>query len=349
MKINRRTAECFERWCEKFPSVETISAEDFSDDKALGDQITRGPKDPATVLSIEGLPLRLQDLLSGKKQEFGLVEILGDGRSISLKQAKIWRLTVRSVGELCFQDCEIGEIAVHQTASYHVKDSKIGKFVVVKDTDTLGYHVQNLKWGGGYLGQFDLHQEKTSAFVGGVSFDGIMLPPTDVHHGVQWLRDTREALNARSNFVAAGIFHASELKLTRPKGPAKFFSAYWWASWGYELGSAFGNSIGRSIWCLVVILAALVVLAYGAGTEVTRPDDLRGWQQHLKGNDCSAQLLRASTYAVRSINPLNFFASQPLVVVSDTFWAVVGGVFSIMGVATVALFLLSLRRRFKLE
>ena len=230
MKINRRTAECFERWCEKFPSVETISAEDFSDDKALGDQITRGPKDPATVLSIVGLPLRLQDLLSGKKQEFGLVEILGDGRSISLKQAKIWRLTVRSVGELCFQDCEIGEIAVHQTASYHVKDSKIGKFVVVKDTDTLGYHVQNLKWGGGYLGQFDLHQEKTSAFVGDVSFDGIMLPPTDVHHGVQWLRDTREALNARSNFVAAGIFHASELKLTRPKGPAKFFSAYWWAS-----------------------------------------------------------------------------------------------------------------------
>jgi hypothetical protein len=92
----------------------------------------------------------------------------------------------------------------------------------------------------------------------------------------------------------------------------------------------------------------LVVLAYGAGTEVTRPDDLRGWQQHLKGNDCSAQLLRASTYAVRSINPLNFFALQPLVVVSDTFWAVVGGVFSIMGVATVALFLLSLRRRFKL-
>ena len=82
-------------------------------------------------------------------QEFGSVEIIGDGRNICLKKAKIWKLTVRDVGELNFSDCEIGEIAVHHTASYRVKDSKIGKFVVVlekADKPYRGYHIQDLKW-----------------------------------------------------------------------------------------------------------------------------------------------------------------------------------------------------------
>jgi hypothetical protein len=108
------------------------------------------------VLSIKCLPLKLQDLLSGKMQEFGSVEIIGDGRNICLKKAKIWKLTVRDVGELNFSDCEIGDIAVHHTASYRVKDSKIGKFVVVlekADKPYRGYHVQDLKWEGGYTSE----------------------------------------------------------------------------------------------------------------------------------------------------------------------------------------------------
>ena len=83
----------------------------------------------------------------------------------------------------------------------------IGKFTVLKepdmekkkDKDERGYHVQDLTWEGGYLGQFNLVQDKTRAFVGNVLFNRIALPPTDQPRGVQWLRDTREALNARSN------------------------------------------------------------------------------------------------------------------------------------------------------
>jgi hypothetical protein len=153
MKIDSRAIECFEAWSKKPPEEEIISAEDFLTDDALTKQITRGPKKPATVLSIKCLPLKLQELLSGKMQEFGSVEIIGDGRNICLKKAKIWKLTVRDVRELNFSDCEIGEIAVHHTASYRVKDSKIGKFVVVlekADKPYRGYHVQDLKWEGGY-------------------------------------------------------------------------------------------------------------------------------------------------------------------------------------------------------
>ena len=359
MKINRKTIKCFEAWCQKPPHEELISAEDFQDNDALRQRIISGPTNPATVLSIEELPLQLQDLLSGKKQEFRSVEILGDGRSLSLKKAKIWKLTVRDVGELFFEECEIGEIAVHQTADYRIKDSMIGTFTVLKEADEekkkdkeeRGYHVQDLTWEGGYLGQFNLIQEKTRAFVGNVSFDRIALPPTDQPHRVQWLRDTREALNARSNFVAAGIFHASELKLTRPKGwLRKISSAYWWASLGYQLGSNFGNSIGRPIGCLVAIIALLTALAFFSGTHLTSAEkgELPGWQNSLRGEDCSAKLLRAGVYALHAINPLNLFGS-PVVVLKSPGWALVGGVFAVGGLAAVAFLLLSLRRRFKLE
>jgi hypothetical protein len=219
-----------------------------------------------------------------------------------------------------------------------------------KDKDERGYHVQDLTWEGGYLGQFNLIQDKTRAFVGNVSFDRIGLPPTDQPHGVQWLRDTREALNARSNFVAAGIFHASELKLTRPKGwLRKICSAYWWASLGYEIGSNFGNSIGRPIGCLFVIVALLIVLALLSGTDLASAEkELLGWQNSLKGEDCSTRLLRAGVYALHAINPLNLFGS-PLVVLKGPGWAFLGGVLAVGGLAAVAFLLLSLRRRFKLE
>jgi hypothetical protein len=297
-------------------------------------------------------------VLSGKKREFGSVEIVGDGLSIRLKKAKILKLTVRAVGELCFENCEIGEIAVYQTADYRIKDSMIGKFTVLKepdmekkkDKDERGHHVQDLTWEGGYLGQFNLVQDKTRAFVGNVLFDRIALPPTDQPRGVQWLRDTREALNARSNFVAAGIFHASELKLTRPKGWLKrISSAYWWASLGYQHGSNFGNSIGRPVGWLFVFIALLVVLAFFSGTDlVSTEKELQGWQNSLRGEDCSTRLLRAGVYALHAINPLNLFGA-PIVVLKGPCWAFVGGVLAVGGLAAFALLFLSLRRRFKLE
>ena len=197
----------------------------------------------------------------------------------------------------------------------------------------LGFHVQNLTWKGGYLGQFDLHQEKTSAFVGDVSFDRITLPRTDEHHRIQWLRDAREALNARSNFVAAGIFHASELKLTRPKGWRKFFSAYWWTSLVYQAGSDFGNSIGRPLAWFIGTMLSLAALSYAFGTRVARKDhELHGWQIALNGDE----LLRAAQYAMQSINPLNLFGS-PLVVMSHKWGAIAGGFLGIIGIAAFAL------------
>jgi len=93
----------------------------------------------------------------------------------------------------------------------------------------------------------------------------------------------------------------------------------------------------------------LVALAFFAGTELTRPaNELRGWQQSLEGGECAARLLRAGMYAMQSINPLNLFGS-PLIVISRAWWAFVGGVLGVFGLAALALFFLSLSRHFKLE
>ena len=102
MRRLRRDDERFEAWCKTTPNMTEISAEDFHDDDELRKEIISQSQNPETVLSvIEGLPLQLQDLLSGKKQEFGRIQIVGDGRKIQLKRAKIWALEVKSVGELC--------------------------------------------------------------------------------------------------------------------------------------------------------------------------------------------------------------------------------------------------------
>jgi hypothetical protein len=74
-----------------------------------------------------------------------------------------------------------------------------------------GSPVQRMEWDGGYLGRFNLDEHREGAFVGDVWLHDLGLSKTPEHHGVQWLRDARIALSSRSNFVAAGIFHASEL------------------------------------------------------------------------------------------------------------------------------------------
>jgi hypothetical protein len=59
---------------------------------------------------------------------------------------------------------------------------------------------------------------------------------------------------------------------------------------------------------------------------------------------------KEAIYAAQSIfNPLNLLTSKPLGVIADTVEALVGGFLGIVGIVAFALFLLSLRRRFKLE
>ena len=346
MKINRQTIRDFEEeWCAKEPPQQVIRPQ--GNDDEFRKQIRQGPTVPDTVLSIEGLTIQHQDLISDATKKFGIIRLGGDNKSeIEIRNATIWMLEVYAVGkEVRLENCRIGRLVVHNTANLQIKNCMISWFTVPAHS-----HIQNLDWDGGYLGQFDLVQDIKKAFVGDVSFHRHpRLPTTDKPpHGVQWLRDTREALNARNNFVAAGIFHASELKLTRPKGwQRKIRSAYWWTSWGYQLGSDFGNSIGLPFLWLIGMFLSIGVLALRVGTEPSHETSVT-WLSALDGR--SAKIAEALIYAGQSIfNPLNFFVSKPLISVSHWMGALAGFVLGIIGIIAFALLLLSVRRRFKLE
>ena len=303
-----------------------------------------GAVDPAQEVQI-------RSVRSAESAGPGRIKIVGVGEVLTLRNAAIRRLYVQSVPVLDIENCHIGEIAVQQTANYQIKNSMIGNFIVVKerekdkDKDERGHYVQDLSWEGGYLGHFDLHQDKTRAFVGDVSLHRVTLPPTAEPYRMQWLRDAREAFTARNNLIAAGIFHTSELKLYRRNGGL----AYLLTSWGYQLGSNFGNSIGRPFGWLLFFLVAIGVVAYCSGTEPNLKASA-AWFATLKSSRWWPEVLRAGVYSAQSVlNPLNLFVTEPLVSLSNGWGAAAGLLLGIFGIASLALLLLSFRRRFKLE
>jgi hypothetical protein len=342
MKVNREAIRTFEKWCKTEPGGDSISrdAAIATAENELKERIATATAE--TVLSFEKLPTQLQDLLSEAVLQFGHVRVVSGNRpELMIRKAVIWNLDIQAVGKVVLEDCKIGHLVTRDTKpDYRITNCMIGNFCVKRD-----HSVQRLEWDGGYLGQFHLDRPINEAFVGDVWFRDVKLPEDPKDHDVQWLRDTREALNARSNSVAAGIFHASELALSYPRKHWTFRVASRFYEWGFN----FGNSIGLPMIWFAVVLVLLVVLAFFAGTEVARPpSELRGWQHNLEGGACSARLLRAGMYAMQSLNPLNLFGS-PLVVLSHSWWAFVGGALSVAGLGAFALFLLSLRRHFKLE
>ena len=121
--------------------------------------------------------------------------------------------------------------------------------------------MQRLEWNGGYLGQFSLDRPLDKAIAGDVWFQNVELPRDAKKRDVQWLRDTRAALVARSNTIAAGFFHARELTITRPREHWTFKLA----SYVYEWGSNFGNSIARPLAVLLAVLVFLTVLVFCHG------------------------------------------------------------------------------------
>jgi hypothetical protein len=337
--MQHQTPKAFEEWCKRPPTGRSVSGGVPRRD--IADEIANTPS--GEMLGIQDLPIAHHDLLTEAKCEFGHIKIDGDGSTdLKVCDVRILKLYVVNVGKLTFKNCEIGElITVAARQTYRISNCMIGHFHVVPNC-----MVQRLEWDGGYLGQFSLRRPLNDAFVGDVWFHKVKLSTDDTIHDVQWLRDTREALNARSNTVAAGIFHASELALTRRREDWTFKIA----SWIYQAGSNFGNSIARPFVVFLGAVALLIAIALGYETDLSRErHQLAGWQTGLYGGECRAQVLRALLYAWQSINPFNFFGGQQLVVVRDNFGAALGGFVGAIGIAAVALFALSLRRHFKLE
>lgn len=159
-------------------------------------------------------------------------------------------------------------------------------------------------------------------------------------------RNIRNFLTSGNELLAAGHFHAAELALERADD-------HWPSSlvnWLYERLSDYGNSSRRPfIWALLS-LSALGVAAYFADSVtviIPQPHpDLHIWQQTLAEN----RLLRAVVFPFYAVfNPLNVFTSRPFMVSKEWYWLFLHSLISLFGTLNVALLVLALRRRFKLD
>lgn len=192
-------------------------------------------------------------------------------------------------------------------------------------------------------------------FRGRVSIERTYIPrrvqeihdPSGREGAVHEFRNVRTLLTAKNDALAAGVFHGAELTLERQgdTGPTKLASAL------YELMSDYGNSTIRPLIALVSILSAMIwtVLYF----DVVKPADidaLAGWQLTLCGTDLEARALRGLTYSLQTIfNPISLLTPKPLLVTGNWLWSLLLIPLGLAGTLAVALFVLALRRRFKLE
>lgn len=159
-------------------------------------------------------------------------------------------------------------------------------------------------------------------------------------------RKLRTQFTRENNSLAAGIFHAAELSIERPND----------SSWinrvvgvAYELGCDYGNRTFRPMGWFLFVFLAVGTFAFAGDIGVVEPKELVGWQKSLDGSSLDSRLLRSTVLAGQTVaNPLGVFG-KPLVVAKE-FWQVAFLILgSLVGILALAMFLISIRRRFKLE
>jgi hypothetical protein len=255
-------------------------------------------------------------------------------------------LQVDNIEELHFEKCKIGALLATGVIPYYwITDCMIGVFALQKK-----FPAQHLEWDKGYLGQFDMREwPDKNPFVGDVSIRRVKFSTDSKKYDSQWARDTRAALNKIDNSVAAGLFHGHALRLNRPKErwPSKCVDTF------YKYGCDYGNSIGLPAFWFALSFVAIYFVAFAVDvhveTDSVASEPSVRWQTQLAAASCEAKMLRALTYAFQSINPLNLITSKPTVFVSDWWAAYLSAFLGLCAAVAFGMFLVSVRRRFKLD
>jgi hypothetical protein len=176
--------------------------------------------------------------------------------------------------------------------------------------------------------------------------------PRDARYNVknsQPYRNMRAHLSRLNNVPAAGIIHSAELGFDRrtERFPGNVLSLL------YERGSDYGSSIGMPLaWFVAFLLISTAFLGISDSVVVTRHhDDMVGtWQEVLFSQDWIGRIARAAMYSVQSVfNPLGVFGSRNLLAASTGVTALIAGLLCLGATLALALFVLALRRHFRLN
>lgn len=251
----------------------------------------------------------------------------------------IHHVTVKSYAGASFENCHIGILELENDSKYlDLINTWVDHLVLRSNLASLAIR------GGGIL---RISCKNDQALIGDARVS-TFFPRFKGAHGsdLQPLRNLRKNLNALHNNKAAGFFHAVELSLSRRTDS--------WVNrrigWIYEVMSDFGNSTTRPIvWLLTSMVFTFGIAVLDNNLVATTDINPASWQQVLDDSQFSGRLSRAALYPFTTLNPLGFFSSKALVQVGPTWWIFAYVPLTLLGITSLALFFLSLRRRFRLE
>jgi len=261
---------------------------------------------------------------------------------IQLRDRQIGEITIRAGATLEMTNCFVRKLQILGPVTLKMRHTFIGDLLVNSPIARW-----SMEYGSILRIQFPAGPEHN--FLHMVEFHRVYLPhdPTEFDADPQQYRNARSFLQSNNNTLAAATFHSAELALDRHR--ETMISRF--VSWIYEVFSDYGNSVSRPVLILLFLFVAISALGtiFDATTVGIPPKELSGWQHQLSGPSLEGRALRSATFTLRGIvNPLGIFNIKPLVIAVSIWWSLVLEGLSVLGTLALGLFVVAVRRRFKL-
>lgn len=256
-----------------------------------------------------------------------------------------WRITKLGVA-MDIKNNNIATLYVPEGIHAHltIENTNIGTIKVEHNA------VAHLDMRGGCILNLECPPPGTeNPFTGSVSLSNVFLPRCTEKYlleGPQPYRNLRYHLRSLENAQTANLVHAAELAVERKTDTKtnKLLSML------YELFSDFGSSTLRPLVWLGALLVFSALIIYTRDGAVLTDQMYAGWQSVLQEQNHEGRVLRSAVMALEPvISPLSIFTSKALLVPKDVWMAIWSGFQRIFSVIFIALFVLAVRRRFKMQ
>ena len=261
------------------------------------------------------------------------IEIILDGKSfyhlqiqrcknLELKNCYIKELTIGLVdGSISLQNCWIEKL---------ILDGQAKPYTKIADGGILSIRYRKADISGDFI------------------LSNVYMPRYYIDNltSIQDIRYLQKALIGSNNTLAASVLHSVELSLERKYDdiPNKIFGYI------YEISSDYGNSTARPLFWLLFFFLLSTVYSFTTDCLLQGKDDLKGWESELFSASCVGPIQKSLVYALQSIlNPLGIFSAKNLLVVNSHSSLLILSIIGLLGTTALALFIISLRRRFKMS
>jgi hypothetical protein len=276
-----------------------------------------------------------------KADRFGLR--LNVDKAVAISGKLIHTLEIDGVGPLTISNCAIKNLELRQDRRRNVRleNCKIGSFRLsascVATLEIVGCSVRTMSAPA---------PSQASPFTGSVEVRRSNFSPA--FENAQAYRNLRHHLGTLHNHEAASIFHAAEMEAEAGRQSVVDRAI----SFCYRWLSNYGGSSARPLIIFAILVLANFLLLYGTDgvTLLAEPKEADGWHFALYGLDETARLLRAAVFAISQVfNPLGIFGTRLLLSAETPTIALASALLGLASTIAFALFVLAVRRRFRLD